>query len=91
MPDKQDALVRMLREVLAPLIEADGGQIYLVAVGKKEVALHLAGAWAGAPGADLVARRIIEPAVHAVLPKASVLVTHGWRIPEGAERIGSAA
>ncbi|HZO15554.1 MAG TPA: NifU family protein [Polyangiaceae bacterium] len=87
MPDKDDALRRMFEEVLAPLIEADGGELYLVAIGKKEVRIHLGGSWSGSPACAITTQRIVEPAVHAVSPKIKVLVTNGFRIPEGAQRI----
>ena len=81
----------MLRTVLAPLIEADGGELYLVSAGKKEVKLHLAGSFSGSPATVVAGRRIVEPAVKAVAPKVKVVVSSGWRIPEGAERVESAA
>ena len=91
MADKDDALRRMFEEVLAPLIEADGGELYLVAIGKKEVRLHLGGSWSGSPACATTTRRIVEPAVHAVSPKLKVLVTNGFKIPEGAERVSPAS
>jgi Fe-S cluster biogenesis protein NfuA len=87
MADTDQALRDMLKEVLAPLIEADGGELYLVAVDKKEVHLHLAGTFSGSPAKDVTTRRVVEPAVHAVLPKAKVVVSSGWSIPKGAERV----
>ena len=77
----------MLAQVLSPLAGMDGGEVYLVSVGKKEVALHLAGTLSGSPASDLFTRRIVEPAVRAVMPKAKVTVSSGWRIPDGAELI----
>lgn len=77
----------MLSEVLAPLIEADGGELYLVSASKKEVCVHLAGSYAGCPGSTLAARHVLEPAVHKAAPKATLVVTHGWIIPENAERL----
>ena len=88
MAEKSEALMKMLEEVLAPLLEKDGGELYLVSVGKKEVKMHLAGALSGSPATDLVTRRIVEPAVRAVIPKAKLTVSSGWQIPDGAERIG---
>ena len=84
---ESDALKKMLREVLAPLMALDGGEIYLVSAGKKEVSLHLAGTLSGSPASDLVTRNIVEPAVKAVMPKAKLKVTSGWRIPEGAQKL----
>jgi Fe-S cluster biogenesis protein NfuA len=89
MSEKVDALKRMLEEVLAPLIEADAGELYLITLNKKELKLHLGGAFAGSPACDAVTRRILEPAVRAVQPKLKVVVTNGFRVPDGAERIAS--
>lgn len=86
MPDV-NALKKMLREVLGPLVALEGGEIYIVSVGKKEVTLHLAGALSGSPASDAVTRRIVVPAVKAVLPKVKLLVTSGWQIPKGAEKV----
>ena len=89
MAEKSEALMKMLEEVLVPLLEQDGGELYLVSVGKKEVKMHLAGSFSGSPATDLVVQRIVEPAVNAVIPKAKVTLSSGWRIPDGAERIAS--
>ena len=78
----------MLEEVLAPLFATEGGEIYLVSAGKKEVRLHLAGTLSGAPAAKLVTKRVVEPAVHAVMPKATLNVSSGWLVPKGAQRMG---
>lgn len=87
MPDVADALVEMLRTVLLPLIEADDGALYVVSVSDEEVRLHLAGQCGGCPGAEFTTSGVIEPAVHAIAPEATVHVTTGWRVPEGAYRI----
>jgi Fe-S cluster biogenesis protein NfuA len=87
MAEKNDALQRMLEEVLAPLIEADGGELYVLSLGKKEIKLHLGGSWSGSPACVTTTRRIVEPAVHAVAPKVKVVVTNGYRVPEGAKRV----
>lgn len=80
--------MKVCREVVAPLVRADGGELYLVAVEPDQLTLHLAGQCAGCPGATLTARGVIEPAVHAVAPSARVVVTSGMRVPEGASPIG---
>jgi Fe-S cluster biogenesis protein NfuA len=78
---------RVLHGVLAPLLRADGGELYLVRLEEAGVDLHLAGRLAGCPGNALIYRRIIEPAIHAVLPEAQVTVTWGILIPPAARRI----
>lgn len=79
-----DSLLKICREVIAPLVRADGGEVYVVAVEADHLTLHLAGTCAGCPGALLTTRQVIEPAVHAVAPSAKVVVTNGIRVPEGA-------
>jgi len=79
-----DQLLKVCRDVIAPLIRADGGELYVVAVEPDHLTLHLAGMCSGCPGAVLTSRGVIEPAVHAVAPSARVVVTNGVRVPEGA-------
>ncbi len=87
MADKTDAVKKMLREVLAPLLGADGGELYVVALTKKELKLHLAGKLSGSPGTSVTTERIIAPAVRAVNNKLKLTVTSGWAVPKGAERV----
>ena len=82
-----DQLLKVCKEVIAPLIRADGGELYLVAVEPDHLTLHLAGICAGCPGAVLTTRGVIEPAVHAVAPSARVVVTNGVKVPEGASLV----
>ena len=49
--------------------------------------LHLTGTCAGCPGATMTRERLLEPAVRGAAPKATVRVTTGWRVPEGARRV----
>ncbi len=83
MPATIDQLLKVCKEVIAPLVRADGGEVYLVAIEADQLTLHLAGTCAGCPGAILTARGVIEPAIHAVAPTARVVVTNGGKIPEG--------
>jgi Fe-S cluster biogenesis protein NfuA len=87
MPASIDQLLKVCREVIAPLVRADGGELYIVAVEPDQLTLHLAGACSGCPGATLTARAVIEPAVLAVAPSARVVVTNGMRVPEGASLV----
>jgi len=82
-----DQLLKVCKEVIAPLIRADGGELYLVAVEPDHLTLHLAGTCSGCPGAVLTSRGVIEPAVHAVAPSARVVVTNGSKVPEGASLV----
>ena len=84
----KDEVLSVLREVVGPLLEADGGQLYLVSVSKSEVHVHLGRSYSGCPGNTLVERRILEPAVQTAAPEASLRVTAGAIIPNGAQPIG---
>ena len=84
MAGTREDIVQVLSEVVAPLVEADGGRVYLVRAEADGVALHLAGRYSGCPGNTLAARRIIEPAIFSVAPNVQVTVTSGVLVPEGA-------
>ena len=88
--DKKASLLKMFREVLVPLIEGEGGELYVVSVERKGVRLHLAGTYGGCPGTTHAIKNVIEPAVKNVFPKAKVAVSYGWCIPEAAERVTAA-
>lgn len=83
----KDQILKMCREVLAPLVRADGGEMYFVGLTVEEVHLHLAGTCAGCPGAQLTRDRILEPALASIAPKITLKLTTGWNIPEGAQKI----
>lgn len=79
-----DQLMKLCREVLAPLLRADGGKLYIVALEPHHLSLHLAGKFGGCPGTPLVVKQVIEPAVRAIAPAIELQVTSGKRVPEGA-------
>jgi Fe-S cluster biogenesis protein NfuA len=89
MSDEPDTLRKALCEILVPLVEQEGGQLHLVTDEAERVVLHLAGSLSGSPAAPVVKRRIIEPAVRAVRPNATIEISSGWTVPEGAERLSS--
>jgi Fe-S cluster biogenesis protein NfuA len=82
-----DQLMQVVREVLGPLVRADGGELYVVAVEPNHLSLHLAGRYAGCPGTPLVVRGVLEPAVRAVAPIVRLDVSSGIKIPDGASLI----
>jgi Fe-S cluster biogenesis protein NfuA len=86
-PDPRTQILKMCREILGPLVQADGGEMYLVSVSTEEVHIHLAGTCAGCPGASLTRDRVLEPALLSVAPKLNVKVTTGWIVPTGAEKV----
>lgn len=87
MPANIDQMMKVCREVIAPLVRADQGEVYLVALEPDQLTLHLAGMCAGCPGVNLTVKGVIEPAVHAVAPTVRVVVSSGIRVPEGASLI----
>ena len=86
----RDEILTVIREVLAPMVVADGGLLYVVQADAKRVTLHLAGRFAGCPGNQIATRRVIEPAIAAVAPGAELTVTWGRLVPSGATRVEAA-
>jgi len=84
----KDEIERVVREVLAPLVRADGGDLYLVSVADTGVSLHVTGRFSGCPGNTLARRRIFEPPLAAVAPGITVTLTSGPLIPAGSARQG---
>jgi Fe-S cluster biogenesis protein NfuA len=87
MASRREKMLRVVEEVLGPLVRADGGELYLVSAQDDSVSLHLAGRFAGCPGNTLATRRLIEPAIQAAAPGAKVTVTWGFLVPAGARRV----
>jgi len=83
----REEIVRVVKEVLAPLVQADGGELYLVSVDDVGVSLHLAGRFSGCPGNTLARRRVLEPLIASAVPGAFVTLTTGALIPKGAQRV----
>jgi Fe-S cluster biogenesis protein NfuA len=79
-------IAKICREILAPLVKTDGGEMYLVRIEGDDVHIHLTGACAGCPGAAMTSDRILLPALRAAVPKVRVIVSTGTRVPEGADR-----
>src|ERR1700751_1158771 len=77
------------RDLLAPIVNADGGEVYLVSATTDAVHLHLSGTCAGCPGASLTRDKVLAPILTATAPKARLTVTTGWKIPEGATKLGA--
>lgn len=85
--DLRESVLKICRDVLAPLVRADGGEIYLVSAAADDVHLHLTGACAGCPGASITRDRMLEPALARAIPKVKLRVTTGLHAPAGAEKI----
>ena len=82
---------RICKDVLAPLVEADGGRMYLVSASFDDIHIHLSGTCAGCPGSSYTASHVLAPVFERALPKAKLYVTTGWIIPPGALPVGSTA
>jgi Fe-S cluster biogenesis protein NfuA len=87
MSGTRSEILRVVREVVAPLVRADGGRLYVVQATDDALSLHLTGRFSGCPGNTLASRRIIEPAIFAVAPNARVTISSGALLPDGAELI----
>jgi Fe-S cluster biogenesis protein NfuA len=83
----KEQIERICREILAPLVKADGGEMFVVRFEGDDVHIHLAGACAGCPGASLTGDKVILPALRTALPKVRVVISTGIRIPDGAQKI----
>jgi Fe-S cluster biogenesis protein NfuA len=88
MPDE---ILRVIKEVLAPMVEADGGRLYVIQADSQQVVLHLAGRFAGCPGNQVATRRVIQPLIAAVAPSAELTVTWGRLLPMGATPVDVSA
>ena len=80
-------IAKICRQVLAPLVKTDGGEMFLVRVEGDDVHIHLTGACAGCPGASLTSEKVFLPALRAAVPKVRVVVTTSTRAPDGAEKL----
>lgn len=83
----KEQIARVCREILAPLIRTDGGEMYLVRFDGDDLYVHLSGTCAGCPGASLTGDKVILPALRNAVPKIRVVVTTGIRVPDGAEKM----
>jgi Fe-S cluster biogenesis protein NfuA len=83
----KEQISKICREIVAPLVTTDGGEIYLVRFDGDDVHIHLAGTCAGCPGASITGDKVILPALRAAVPKVRLVVTTGIRVPDGATKI----
>jgi Fe-S cluster biogenesis protein NfuA len=82
-----DELKNALEKVIAPMVESDEGELFLVEDSGKEIHLQVRGRFAGCPGNELVTEQVVRPLVHAIRPQAQVQVSSGAILPEGAVKI----
>jgi Fe-S cluster biogenesis protein NfuA len=83
----KEQIAKVCREILAPLVRTDGGEMYLVRFDGDDLHIHLAGTCAGCPGASLTSDKVILPALRTAAPKLRVVLTTGVKVPDGAERL----
>jgi Fe-S cluster biogenesis protein NfuA len=83
----KEQIAKVCREILAPLVKTDGGEMYLVRFDGDDLYIHLSGTCAGCPGASLTGEGVILPALRTAAPKVRVVVTTGIKVPDGAERL----
>lgn len=83
----EDVLKGALAELLAPLVEADQGELYLITDEPNTVRIHLGGRFAGCPGNEIVRREVLEPLIRTIRPEARLELSSGAILPPGAERI----
>ena len=88
MASPREQILATVREIVAPLVRADGGDVYLVEAGERSLSLHLSGRFSGCPGNTLARRRVIESLLVARFQGLELEVTSGPLVPPGAERIG---
>ena len=69
MPESVESRVRKALEEIKPQIQADGGDIDLVAIENKTVKVRLRGACAGCPMSALTLKQGVERLVKARVPE----------------------
>jgi hypothetical protein len=87
MEFQEGDILRILKEIVVPMVESDGGKLLLVSVAVDQVTVHITGRLAGTPGLGLFCRKVLEPAIHSVAPTTRVVLTAGRLIPPGATDI----
>lgn len=81
------AIVQALREFAVELIQADGGDVWLVSATNERVHIHLSGSCAGCPGSTMTRDRLLAPIVERAAPAAAFTLTTGWRVPSDATKV----
>ena len=85
--EQASAVTAAFRDIIAPLVRADGGHLYIISVTRDEVHVHLTGTCAGCPGAHTTRDRMMQPILSAVAPNMQIRLTTGWSVPDGAKEI----
>jgi Fe-S cluster biogenesis protein NfuA len=85
--DASSAVTAAFRDIIAPLVRADGGHLYLLSVTRDEVHVHLTGTCAGCPGASTTRDKMMQPVLASVAPNMQIRLTTGWSVPDGAKEL----
>lgn len=85
MDAPREQILETVRELLEPLVRADGGRLHVVALRERSLSLHLSGRFSGCPGNTLARRRVLEPVLAARFPELELEITSGPLVPAGAE------
>jgi len=80
---RQNDAKQIAIEVFQPLVRADGGELFLVALSDQVMVLHIAGKLAGCPGNSAIVERVFRPALAAAVPGVRLKVTWGVSVPPG--------
>ncbi|MGA7118683.1 MAG: NifU family protein [Polyangiaceae bacterium] len=83
---EKEQISKICREILAPLVRTDGGEMYFVGFEGDDLHIHLSGTCAGCPGVSITGDKVILPALRTAAPKLRLVVTSGVHVPAGAER-----
>ena len=85
--DTTSVVTAAFRDIIAPLVRADGGHLYLLSVTRDEVHVHLTGTCAGCPGASTTRDKMMQPILSSVAPNIQIRLTTGWSVPDGAKEL----
>lgn len=77
-------LSEVMQRLVAPLVLADRGELYVIRLDREVIELHLRGRFSGCPGSPLAIREVLEPALRLAAPEASIRISSGEILPEGA-------
>ena len=86
MPIDREKVRDLLTAIIAPLVERDGAELYLVRAEANEIVVHFAGTYAGCPGVGMVTKNIVTPILRTAMPDVNVTANSGLPVPKGAER-----
>lgn len=70
---RSEKIEEVVRTVLSPLLEKDGGEIAIAGFEASVLTLRLGGALSGCPGAGYVKRGVIEPAIQAAVGDVTIV------------------